>query len=274
MLATGSVMGRSASSGCTYVRNVDGIVCISPRDGVPRTALLSQVLIACGLPPDSARMIFLTPGASRCGMPITCSASAIQPSSPPARITRLDSGLLGVHGGELLGEPARLLHRRHPLLGGVVAVEAVRDGQHRGRCGQRPDPLRGLQHAGARREHRVRRRVGHVRDGRGRVRGGRGAGQEGRGRARGDRTERGGRGDDLNAALAVRRGPVRGAIADHGGRMRTATTRGAVTSHETCPSGAGSDPATGTPGGEGPGSRWGVRLRCVRDRVVTLGTGL
>ena len=87
MLATGSVMGRSASSGCTYVRNVDGIVCMSPREGVPRTALLSQVLIACGLPPDSARMIFLTPGASRCGSPITCSASAIQPSSPPARIT-------------------------------------------------------------------------------------------------------------------------------------------------------------------------------------------
>ena len=63
MFATGSVIGRPRISGCTYARNVDGIVCINPREGVPRRALLSQVLIACGLPPDSARMIFLTPGA-------------------------------------------------------------------------------------------------------------------------------------------------------------------------------------------------------------------
>ena len=216
MLATGSVMGRSASSGCTYVRErrrdrlhqpargrAPHGVAVPGVDRVRVAARLRQddLLDARGEPLRKAHHL------QRLGDP------AVQPARPDQP---LDPGLLGVHGGELLREPARLLHRRHPLLGGVVAVEAVRDGQHRGRCGQRPDPLRGLQHAGARREHRVRRRVGHVRDGRGRVRGGRGAGQEGRGRAGGDRTERGGRGDDLHAALAVRRGPVRGAIADHG----------------------------------------------------------
>src|SRR5213078_517446 len=40
-------------AGLRYALNVEPMVCIKPRDGSPRCALISVRLIAFGLPPDS-----------------------------------------------------------------------------------------------------------------------------------------------------------------------------------------------------------------------------
>jgi len=80
MLATGSVIGLLARLGRTQALKVLGIVCMRPCEGLPDAALLSQLLIALGLPPDSCMMIVLTPFAKAWGNPISPSALAIQPS--------------------------------------------------------------------------------------------------------------------------------------------------------------------------------------------------
>ena len=54
--------------------------CMRPLDGVPLAAFESQSFTASALPVDSRMMIFLTPGASRCGRPMSPSALAIWPS--------------------------------------------------------------------------------------------------------------------------------------------------------------------------------------------------
>ena len=190
---------------------------------------------------------------------------AVQPARPDQR---LGTGLLGVHRGELLREPARLLHRRHPLVDGLV-VDGVRDGQHRRRGRQRPEPLRGLQHTGARREDRTRALV-HVRDGGHRVRGGRGAGRERGDRAGGDGTERGGRRDDLDAPVTVRRGAMRGAVPDRA-RGTGAARRGAVTSHGPAFQRGGATRSRAHRVGEARGAGGESGSRCTRDEVVTLG---
>src|SRR5699024_11803611 len=52
MFASGSQISFGARES-RYASNVGWITCISPLDGVPLRALLSQLLIALGLPPDS-----------------------------------------------------------------------------------------------------------------------------------------------------------------------------------------------------------------------------
>jgi hypothetical protein len=81
MFATGSKMPLSASEGSTELRNVVSMSCMRPFDGVPAAAFESQPLTASALPVDSRMMIFLTPGASFCGSPISPSAFSIWPSS-------------------------------------------------------------------------------------------------------------------------------------------------------------------------------------------------
>src|SRR6476469_5301616 len=55
MLSTGFQM--SPWPGSLYELNVGSMHCINPFDGVPFAAFESQLLIACGLPPDSCWMI-------------------------------------------------------------------------------------------------------------------------------------------------------------------------------------------------------------------------
>src|SRR4051812_14162254 len=56
-------------SGPANAENVDPMVCIRPRDGSPRAALMSQLLIAYGLPPDSRCIRLRTTPSHDAGCP-------------------------------------------------------------------------------------------------------------------------------------------------------------------------------------------------------------
>ena len=225
-----------------------------PCDGVPRRALESQVLMARGLPPDSAMMIFLTPGARSAAGRAICSACAIQrrarrwatsasmrrSARPPGRAARRAGGDVG-----------GLAQRGEVLVGGRRTRRRDR-GQRAHR--RRVAGLCSIGH-GARRERPERGRLVGYRGRRGGL-----PGQEHRQRAGGDRAD-GGRGGDHRGAQRRRRtaGAARDEVAcgNHGRALaRTATTRGAVSCHEPDLSALGSDPPRRA-AGRGPVSRVG-----------------
>ena len=82
--------------------------------------------MARGLPPDSAMMIFLTPGARFCGRSRTCRACAIQLSSPPrATSASRPVGLLLVGLRDAGRDVGGLAQHGEVLVGGGEPVHAT-----------------------------------------------------------------------------------------------------------------------------------------------------
>ncbi len=131
MFATGSVIERPRSDGCTNFANVEGMVCIRPWEGVPWRALESHVLMARGIAAGFRHDDLLDPGCEglwkvhdtqRLGDPPVDAAvldHLVEPESlglfgvllrdlgrdvgTLAQLLQAEVGLLGV-GGPVLGE--------------------------------------------------------------------------------------------------------------------------------------------------------------------------